>query len=391
MDARTLLSEIPGEQRVLRWPRAVLITLVVLVAVAITARALAPGFIQRAINRRLAEIPGYSGHVGSIHLALWRGAYRIDAMVITKANGKVSEPFFSAQSIDFSVAWRELLHRKFVSDIYITNCRLTFLNGPTDETSQLDTDSRWQDVVNDIFPIDITHLVIKGGVIRYVDTTRTPRVDIAVNDLEVVATGLRNRSTESGEPFPAKIDIAGRTLGNGQLRLNANVEPLADQAHFKLDLELKQVSLPTLNDLLRAYVGIDVSRGELDLFGQMAMQKGHYEGYLKPFMNRVDFTNQDDPNKKIGERLWKGVVVAVIKLFKNSDTRQIATRIPFSGDAKGMDVLTLKSILNGLYNGFIKALPQELEGTTHPDAPSKLPPVPAPVPKADSSGQRSVK
>jgi hypothetical protein len=385
MQARTLLSEIPGEQRVLRWPRACLVTLGIVVVLLISARAIAPEYIHRAINHRLSRIPGYVGRVGGIHLAVWRGAYRIDAMVIEKANGKVREPFFSAKSIDFSVAWRDLFRRKFVSDIFITDGRLTFLNGPTAETSQMDADKRWQDVVNDIFPIDITHLVIKGGVLRYVDTTRTPRVDVAINDLEVVATGLRNKTEENGQPFPAQIDISGRTFGDGDLRLNAQAEPLADQAHFKIDLELKHVSLPTLNDLLRAYVGIDVSRGQFDVFGQMAMQNGHYEGYIKPFMNRVDFANQDDPNKKLGERLWKGIVVAVVKLFKNGDTKQIATRIPFSGDAKGMDVMTLRTILNGLRNGFVKALAPGLEGTTHPDTKSQLPPVPPPSPKADTA------
>jgi hypothetical protein len=355
-----------------------LCVLLALVFAAVVARLLAPGYIHRAINRRLSQIPGYAGHVGDIDLQLWRGAYRIDDIEIVKSNGKVREPFFAAKRIDFSIAWRELFHKKFVSDIYITDGRLVFLRGPTEETSQLEADRRWQGVINDIFPINITHLEIKGGIIRFVDTTREPRVDIAVQDLEVIATGLRNRPSRKGEVFPATIDISGRSIGNGQLRLNAKLEPLADQAHFKLDVELKKVSLPALNDMLRAYIGIDVSQGQFDVFGQMAMQEGHYEGYLKPFLDHVDFKNRDDANKNLGERIWKGAVVAVIKLFKNNDTKQLATRIPFSGDAQSMDVKTLRSIMNGLHHGFVEALPQGFEGTTHPDATnSKLPPLPS--------------
>lgn len=374
-------------RRILRWPRWVLGLLLVLVVVAGAARLLAPGYINRAINRRLNQIPGYAGHVGNINLQLWRGAYRIDDIEIVKSSGNIREPFFTAKRIDFSIAWREMLHKRFVSDIYITDGRLIFLRGPTDETSQLTADRRWQDVVNDIFPIDITHLVIKGGILRFIDTTRQPRVSISVEDLEVVATGLRNRPSGDGDVFPAKVDISGRSIGNGQLRLNAKLEPLADQPHFELEIELKRVSLPALNDLMKAYVGIDVSHGEFDLFGQMAMQKGHYEGYLKPFLDHVDFKNRDDENKKLGERLWKDAVVAVIKLFRNSDTKQLATRIPFSGDAQSMDVKTLRSIMNGLHNGFVEALSRGFEGTTHPDATnSKLPPLqpvdPKPAPEA---------
>jgi len=383
MDASFKSGAATLERRVLRWPRPVLYTLVALVALAVIARLLAPGYVHRAINRRLNEIPGYSGHVGGINLQIWRGAYRIDDIEIVRRNGTVREPFFAAKTIDFSIAWRELFRRQFVSDIYITDGRLVFLRGPTDESSQLNVDRRWQDVINDIFPINIAHLEIRGGIICYVDTTVNPPIDVAVRDMEVVATGLRNRPSANGEVFPAKIDISGRSIGDGELRLNAKLEPLADQAHFEIAVELRKVSLPAINDLLRAYVGIDVSRGQFDVFGQMAMQKGHYEGYVKPFLNHVDFKNRDDMDKNFGERLWKGVVVAVIKLFENSDTKQLATRIPFSGDAKGMDVLTLRTIINGLRNGFVKAIPHAFEGTTHPDAEkTKLPPMDAPTSKA---------
>jgi len=376
------------EHRVLRWPKPVLYILMAFAGLAVVARLLAPGYIHRAINRRLNQIPDYSGHVGDINLQIWRGAYRIDDIVIVRRDGKIQEPFFTAKTIDFSIAWRELFRKQFVSDIYITDGRLVFLRGPTDESSQLTVDRRWQDVINDIFPINITHLEIRGGIIRYVDTTMEPHIDIAVRDMEVIATGLRNRPSSKGEVFPAKIDISGRSIGNGELSLNAKLEPLADQAHFEIAVELRKVSLPAINDLLRAYVGIDVSRGQIDVFGQMAMQKGHYEGYLKPFLSRVDFKNRDDGDKKFGERLWKGVVVAVIKLFENSDTKQLATRIPFSGDAQGMDVLTLRTIMNGLHNGFVKAIPHAFEGTTHPDAEnSKLPPLNAPNSKGVSKIQ----
>ena len=114
-----------------------------------------------------------------------------------------------------------------------------------------------------------------------------------------------------------KRQISGRSLGHGQLRLHAKLEPLAAQPHFELAVELKKGSLPALNDLLRAYAGIDASRGEFEIFGQMAMQKGHYEGYVKPFLDHVDFKNFDNDKKTMGERIWKGAAVAVLELFKN--------------------------------------------------------------------------
>ncbi len=382
----------PGRQRGgpvrSRRLRGFLIALAALLAVALVARLMVPSYLRRAINRRLNEIPGYSGHVDDVSVHLWRGAYRLSEIRIVKSNGNVREPFFAAKEIDFSIAWRELARGRFVSDIYITDGQLVFLRGRTEDESQMTADGRWQDAINDIFPIDITHLVIEGGIIEYIDTTRDPRVEIAVRDLKVIATGLRNRPGKTGQMFPATIDLSGRTMGDGDLRLYAKVEPLAEQAHFQLALELKKVSLPALNDLMRAYAGIDVSRGQFEVFGQMAMQGGHYEGYVKPFLERVDFKAADDNKKGLGERIWKDIVVAVAELFKNRETKQLATRIPFSGDARKMDVSTLRTILNGLSHGFVRALPHSFEGTTHPDDPrSSLPPV-APDPHAKVAALR---
>src|SRR5580658_7969310 len=115
---------------------------------------------------------------------------------ITKGSGKVPEPFVAADSIDFSIYWRDLVRGRFVSQIYIKNIQLNFHRGKSDEESQLNADKRWQDVIHDLFPIDITFLDVKGGVLRFVDSTKTPKVDIEIKDLSIRAVGLRNRTGE---------------------------------------------------------------------------------------------------------------------------------------------------------------------------------------------------
>ena len=370
-------SSSPSPRRLLRrWPLRTVIVLLVLVAALLVVRLLAPFYVKGAIDRRLGKIPGYTGHVDGVVLHVWRGAYRIDGMMITKSSSKVSEPFFSADRIDFSIAWIELLHGRFVSHIRIRNGHLTFLRGPDDESSQLTADKRWQDVVNDLFPINITFLDIDGGVLRFVDTTHSPRVDIAIRDLKVHATGLQNRPVKNGDDFPAKIDISGTTAGGGQLRLFANLEPLADKAHFQLAMDLKKVSLPAINDFLEAYANVEVSGGQFEVFAQMAMANDHYEGYLKPFLSNLSFADLKGEEQSLGHRIWKSIVAALLNLAKNKESKQVATRIPFSGEASGLDIHTWKSIENGLHHGFVEALSHGFEGTTNPDHVKTPDPVP---------------
>jgi hypothetical protein len=348
-----------------KWSRGALIGCLVVLAVIVIARLCAPYGLKWAINRRLNEIPNYSGHVDSVGLSLWRGAYHMEGLTIAKNGGRVPEPFVAAESIDFSIYWRDLIHARFVSQIYIRNIQLNFHRGKNDDESQLNTDQRWQDVIHDLFPIDITFLDIKGGVLRFVDSTQTPKVDIEVNNLSVRATGLRNRVEDENEAYPAKVEIKGITVGGGELHLYAKAEPLADKPHFEINLELKKVALPALNDFLHAYAGVTVAQGRFELFLQMAMNNGHYEGYVKPFLN--DLRLEESAEKPLGERIWTKLVAALAEFAKNSKTKQVATRIPFSGDKGALDIHTWKSIENGLHHGFIEALSQGFEGSANPD------------------------
>jgi Domain of Unknown Function (DUF748) len=347
------------------WPRRALVCGLVLLAVVLVARICAPFALKWAINRRLNKIPNYSGHVDSVRLHIWRGAYSMVGLRITKSSGKVPEPFVAADHIDFSIYWRDLVRGRFVSQIYIRNIQLNFHRGKSDEESQLNADHRWQDVIHDLFPIDITFLDIKGGVLRFVDSTQTPKVDIEIKDVNVRAIGLRNRVGDDNEPYPARIEITGTTVGGGDLRLYSKLEPLADKPHFEINLELRKVVLPALNDVLHAYVGVKVAQGHFELFFQMAMHNGHYEGYIKPFLN--DLRLDESSEKTLGEKIWTKLVAAFAELAKNSTTKQVATRIPFSGDNGALDIHTLKTIENGLHHGFVKALSHGFEGSADPD------------------------
>jgi len=356
-----------------RCSRRTLRIFVVLAVVALVVRLAAPYAVRSAINRRLSRIPDYSGHVKGITLHVWRGAYRITGLEIYKSNGAVSEPFVSAERIDFSVAWGELFKGRLVSRIAARNVKLNFVEGGNAANSQLAADKRWQDVIDDLFPIDITFLEIRGGVLRFVDETQTPKVDISIRQLSVSASGLQNRATAEDGPMPARIDISGVSIGEGKLRLFAKLEPLAELPHFQLAMEMKEVSLPALNDMLSAYAKVKVSRGQFDVVAQMSMGNGHYEGYVKPFITSLEFADADPEHDSIGRRIWKGLVSTFAELAKNRTSQQIATRIPFTGDAKNLDVGTWKTIENGLHHGFIQALPRGFEGTTNPDGIAKKP------------------
>ena len=327
-----------------------------------------PYVVKRLVSDRLQSIPGYTGYVNDIGIHLWRGAYSLHGFGILRVNGKVREPFFLAKQIDFSLAWRELWHRKFVSDVHVSHGQLNFVKGPNAEESQTDLDHRWQDVIKALFPIDVTHLEITDGLLRYVDTTRQPNVNVFITHVQATATGLRNRPGEAeGEEFPADLTLVGDSLGGGKLKLFAAAEPLAAEPHFHLTLKLDDVNLPAMNELLRAYAHVDVGRGTFRLVAEMAGRDGGFQGYVKPFFEDVDFHTTDDKDKGIGARIWKEIVASAAWLVKDKARDQLATRIPFEGKFVDAKVGLFATFTNLFRHGFIRAFNPIVEGSVHAD------------------------
>ncbi|HEY9155535.1 MAG TPA: DUF748 domain-containing protein, partial [Opitutaceae bacterium] len=335
-----------------RWPH-ILIVIILLIAV---ARIVAPYILQAQINKRLGKIPDYTGKVGTVHLSVLRGAYQLLDVNIVKRNGDSHEPFFAAKLIDFSIAWRKLFAGQLVSDIYVEDARVTFLNAPSPQASQLQADRRWQDAILDIFPINITRCQINRGTVRFIDTARTPKVDISIHDVQAIATGLRNRPSKTDEPYPSHITLDGTVLGSGHVSLDVQLEALAKEPHFFGKLNLTGVDLPQLDDFLRAYGHVDVSRGTLQVYIEAKAEKGAFDGYVKPFLQDLKFTNENIENDNLGKRVWQALVSALTKIVKNHEKNQVATQIPFSGRFDDPKVGVLATIRNLFSNGFVKAL-----------------------------------
>lgn len=349
------------------WPRRVLITVVTLVVLLVAARVAMPWVVRDQINKRLENIPGYTGGVEDIDLHIWRGAYSLHGVGIYRATGEVKEPFFLAEDIQFSVAWRELFRGKIVSTIDITRAQLTVVQGPTEETSQDDADRRWQDVIEDLFPIDIQRVELQRSTLHYVNSAQEPRVDLFVLNMYALATGLRNRQGEGGQEMPARITVAGDTLGGGKLALELQAAPLAEQPHFHLSVNLDAVNLPALNDMLRAYANVDVRAGTFRLAAEMAGKDGGFQGYVKPFFENMDFSDIEGQKKGIGSKIWETVVAAFSWIVKNKERDQVATRIPFEGRFGDAQVGVMATLRNLFRHGFIRAFNPTVEGSVDPE------------------------
>ena len=115
--------------------RKIVISLFVVVAVLVAARLALPYVVKDYVNRKLASLEAYDGHVDDIDIHLWRGAYSIDGLEIVKTGASRPVTFFKADRIDLSVEWRSLARGKVVSEAVFLAPEINLVQGKSERDS----------------------------------------------------------------------------------------------------------------------------------------------------------------------------------------------------------------------------------------------------------------
>lgn len=339
----------PQKKRRLRI--AIITTIVLLIII----RLILPYVILHYANKTLAKMDGYYGKIKDIDLALYRGAYKIKKMYLHKKDSitNLETEFFDSEIIDLSIDWGAILEGKIVGDIDLEEPTLRFVKDKT-EPKQIQKDtSDFRNVINKFMPLDINTLEIHYGIIKYIDKTSNPKVDIEMNNAHILAENLT--TVKGGSTLPSTV-TASADVYEGTLDLNIRLDPFAKDPTFDLNTELKNTDLPKLNDFFKAYGKFDVSKGSFGLFVEIASKEGKFVGYAKPLIKDLKVIGPEDLNENPLKIFWEGVVEGVGFIFKNQRHDQVATKIPIEGTFNKTKVYTWRAILDILRNAFVEAL-----------------------------------
>jgi len=320
-----------------------------------------PVALRAYVNHQLNASQDYSGKAGGIRVHLLRGTYQIRDVHIFKRNGDIPAPFFSAQKIDFSLQWSELIHGSLVSRIVMQSPRLNFVAGSTKNRTQTGEENNWRRTLESLAPFKINRLTITNGQIHFQNLYSKPPFNIYAGELSGSATNFTN-VRRLPQKLPAGVSIQGKTLGGGGLKFEIHLNPLAATPTFELEGELTNVDLTALNNFLRAYGKFDVEHGQFALFTSFAAADGKYDGYCKVFFKNLDvFQWKKDHKKNTLKLFWEAVVGTISTIFKNQPKDQLAAKIPITGSFEKTDVHVWPTVETLLRNAFIKALIPQLD------------------------------
>lgn len=323
---------------------------------------LLPGFVLDYVNRTLDRNPLYAGEIGKIDISLWRGAYSIHNVRISKTTGNVPVPFFAATRVDFAVQWEALLHRRLVGRVLMVKPELNFVDAPSEAETQTGTGGPWLQIVQDLFPFKINSAIIQDGSVHFRAYEKTIPVDVYLSQVEATIDNLGNIRDET-TPLAATVQLRSLVMDQAEFEFKMKLDPFSYRPTFQMAARLLGLDLTKINDLATSYGKFDFERGWLDLVIESESREGQITGYVKPlFRNTKIFSlSADIKDENALELFWQALLGGVTELLTNQSRDQFGTRIPFSGDATGTSSDILATVGNVLRNAFIRAYLPRLE------------------------------
>lgn len=351
-----------------RLPLWIVLALAVLL---IVLHAALPGLVRDYLNRQMAEMGDYQGHVEDVDLAWWRGAYRIDGLLIEKKDAQVQAPLFKSPVIDIAISWRELWrHRAIVAEVIFEQPQLNFVDGGDTGESQTGDGVDWRDQLEALLPITLNEIRVVNGQVSFRNFTADPPVHVYASAIEASLYNLTNSADAQGERV-ATFEGTAKLFNQAPMEAGARFDPFTDWEDFEVSLRVTGVELTKLNDFSNAYGNFDFARGTGDLVLEIEANDSQLDGYIKPLLHNVEVFNfrQDiqAEDKGFFRGIWEALVGGGQELLQNQRKDQFATRIELSGSTRSADISPFQAFIAILRNAFVEAFSTRFERSLSED------------------------
>ncbi|HTE56917.1 MAG TPA: DUF748 domain-containing protein [Kofleriaceae bacterium] len=349
--------------RLARLPRRTAIALLVILVVLVAARVAAPIAIEWVLNRKLASLEDYRGHIDDVDLSILDSELAVDGLRLDRRKGDPELPFLRVERMEVDYRWDALFRGEIVADVVIRQPLVNIMPQATqkkDPSKQLEKEEEGQaitETVQTLLPTKIHHLHITGGKVRFKDPSASPDVDLRLTRLDLFVSNLSNRPAPASE-MPTRGRATATIQGSGRLRAQFRLNVYAKQPTFDLDLGLRGLDVRELKDLTRAHAKVDLEKGRASFYTELVAKKGEIHGYFKPMLDDVEVLDSDGGDKDDAwyRKAWEGTVGAVEEVFEDQDKDRAATRVPISGQVDQPGIGVWVTVVELVTNAFIEAL-----------------------------------
>jgi Domain of Unknown Function (DUF748) len=204
--------------------------------------------------------------------------------------------------------------------------------------------------------LKIARLRVSQGTFGYTNKTTTPAYRVFVTDADITVTNVTNQKQEG----VGIAKIQGKFMGSGRADLDLTTRAEKSGPAMDVSIQIADVSLPTMNDLLRAYGKFDVTAGQFSFYSELTVDNGAINGYVKPLFKDIAVA-ESERDTSFAHQVRKKVISAASKILKNRPREEVATRAEVQGRLDNPQVGTMQVIVHLIQNAFFKAILPGLE------------------------------
>lgn len=202
-------------------------------------------------------------------------------------------------------------------------------------------------------------LVLRADEVRIIKSTfgfenkaADPPYRLFMADATLHLTNISNHLTEG----TAVGKLTGKVMGSGETVVEATFRPETQSQDFTLSVRIEQVQMPALNDLWRAYEGIDIAAGLFSFYLELAVHHHRISGYAKPVFQNIQVSDpRTDQQKSFVEKVKETVIGGLAKVLENS-RGEVSTKTDLSGTLDHPQTSTWQIVIGLIQNAFFKAI-----------------------------------
>ena len=334
-----------------------------LFALLIAARIALPAYMLKKTNDFLADYSKvFVAHIDDIDISFFRMAYRFEGISV-KLRQDDFEPL-SVGSVDVSLAWRELLRLRILTDIEVKDARVKInpkvsqaLTAAADETAakgEKPADNKkagaapeQETIQAKLFPLRIERVDVIDSYADYSPGVDTPAEKRFVMDQTQIRVSNINPNKAGGKTVAS---FQSRLMNNAKLKGVAQARRAPERTDWDIDAEVRDFRLVQANPFLLEALPFTFTEGNLDVFMEAKSEKGAVIGYIKPFFKNVDVIARKEKFQSVKHFFIEIGVALGNVILQKPKFKSLATKLDFTKAGPGAEfkIDTLGALSNAV-------------------------------------------
>ncbi len=317
-------------------------------------------------RRILAGLHGMRGSFDSVSVRLSDLSYELRGLRIDKvdAQGK-AQPFVQVATAHAGVYGKELLRGHLVASIDLTDPRITLVesNRPSERRTPKEAGGLAKRTQR-MFPLRVDRVQVKGGEVVWIEAREPEHPVLRLHGVEAT---LENFATEPAlaRKEPTVLAVSGTLQRSGRVQAFATADPFAKALTFAGQGSVRGLELADVGTLIESKSDVRPKKGTIDVFARFEAKAGALTGGVRPIVRGADL-KAGKPG--LGPKLKELLADAALHIFKDQDTKAVATTIPIEGSVNGPQTQLVPTIMGVLRNAFVRGLQGGLSGLPPPKA-----------------------